>query len=69
MLGDMSIRRMDHIGVVVDDLAAAIAFFVELGGAHVQDANRGPGVVAERVGEEGRGHRPILATVDQIGDD
>jgi catechol 2,3-dioxygenase-like lactoylglutathione lyase family enzyme len=31
MLGDMTIRRMDHVGIVVDDLAAAIAFFVELG--------------------------------------
>jgi catechol 2,3-dioxygenase-like lactoylglutathione lyase family enzyme len=27
----MSIQRMDHVGVVVDDLAAATAFFVELG--------------------------------------
>ena len=27
----MTIQRMDHVGVVVDDLAAAIAFFVELG--------------------------------------
>jgi len=26
----MTIRRMDHVGVPVDDLAAAIAFFVEL---------------------------------------
>jgi catechol 2,3-dioxygenase-like lactoylglutathione lyase family enzyme len=31
MLGDMTIQRMDHVGVVVDDLEAAIAFFVELG--------------------------------------
>jgi catechol 2,3-dioxygenase-like lactoylglutathione lyase family enzyme len=31
MLGDMAIQRMDHVGVVVDDLEAAIAFFVELG--------------------------------------
>ena len=30
LLGDMTIRRMDHVGVLVDDLAAAIAFFVEL---------------------------------------
>jgi catechol 2,3-dioxygenase-like lactoylglutathione lyase family enzyme len=30
-LADMTIQRMDHVGVVVDDLAAAIAFFVELG--------------------------------------
>ena len=27
----MTIDRMDHVGVVVEDLAAAIAFFVELG--------------------------------------
>jgi catechol 2,3-dioxygenase-like lactoylglutathione lyase family enzyme len=27
----MTIRRMDHVGVVVDDLPAAITFFVELG--------------------------------------
>src|SRR3954452_1499112 len=27
----MTIRRMDHVGVVVEDLAAAIAFFLELG--------------------------------------
>jgi catechol 2,3-dioxygenase-like lactoylglutathione lyase family enzyme len=27
----MAIQRMDHVGVVVDDLEAATAFFVELG--------------------------------------
>ncbi|MGH2833476.1 MAG: VOC family protein [Solirubrobacteraceae bacterium] len=27
----MSIQRMDHVGIVVDDLADAIEFFVELG--------------------------------------
>ncbi|MBL7494884.1 VOC family protein [Frankia sp. CNm7] len=27
----MTIHRMDHAGVVVEDLAAAVAFFVELG--------------------------------------
>ena len=27
----MALQRMDHVGVVVDDLQAAIAFFVELG--------------------------------------
>jgi catechol 2,3-dioxygenase-like lactoylglutathione lyase family enzyme len=27
----MTIRRMDHVGIVVDDLAAATKFFVELG--------------------------------------
>ena len=27
----MTVKRMDHVGVVVDDLAAATEFFVELG--------------------------------------
>ncbi len=27
----MTVQRMDHVGIVVDDLAAAIEFFVELG--------------------------------------
>jgi catechol 2,3-dioxygenase-like lactoylglutathione lyase family enzyme len=27
----MTIQRMDHVGVVVDDLEAAISFFIELG--------------------------------------
>jgi catechol 2,3-dioxygenase-like lactoylglutathione lyase family enzyme len=27
----MTVQRMDHVGVVVDDLAAAIEFFVDLG--------------------------------------
>jgi catechol 2,3-dioxygenase-like lactoylglutathione lyase family enzyme len=27
----MTIHRMDHAGIVVEDLAAAVAFFVELG--------------------------------------
>jgi catechol 2,3-dioxygenase-like lactoylglutathione lyase family enzyme len=27
----VAIKRMDHVGVVVDDLDAAVAFFVELG--------------------------------------
>jgi catechol 2,3-dioxygenase-like lactoylglutathione lyase family enzyme len=31
MLGDVAIQRMDHVSVVVDDLAAAAAFFIELG--------------------------------------
>jgi catechol 2,3-dioxygenase-like lactoylglutathione lyase family enzyme len=29
--GDMTIKRMDHVSVVVDDLAAAIDFFTALG--------------------------------------
>ncbi|GGR76653.1 glyoxalase [Micromonospora fulviviridis] len=31
MLGDMALQRMDHVGIVVGDLEAAVAFFVELG--------------------------------------
>jgi catechol 2,3-dioxygenase-like lactoylglutathione lyase family enzyme len=31
MLEDMTIQRMDNVGIVVDDLAAATAFFIELG--------------------------------------
>lgn len=27
----MAVQRMDHVGIVVEDLAAAIAFFAELG--------------------------------------
>jgi catechol 2,3-dioxygenase-like lactoylglutathione lyase family enzyme len=30
-LEDMTVERMDNVGVVVEDLEAAIAFFVELG--------------------------------------
>jgi catechol 2,3-dioxygenase-like lactoylglutathione lyase family enzyme len=30
-LGGMVIQRMDHVSVVIEDLEAAIAFFVELG--------------------------------------
>ena len=43
----MTIRRMDHAGVVVDDLAAATAFFVELGlmlqGEGTADGDRASG--------------------------
>jgi catechol 2,3-dioxygenase-like lactoylglutathione lyase family enzyme len=29
--GDMTIKRLDHVSIVVDDLAAAVAFFTALG--------------------------------------
>jgi catechol 2,3-dioxygenase-like lactoylglutathione lyase family enzyme len=31
IFGDMTIQRMDNVGIVVDDLDAAVAFFTELG--------------------------------------
>ena len=31
MIGDMTILRMDHVSIVVDDIEAATAFFIELG--------------------------------------
>jgi catechol 2,3-dioxygenase-like lactoylglutathione lyase family enzyme len=31
ILGDMTIQRMDNVGIVVDDLDAAVSFFTELG--------------------------------------
>ncbi|MFD7155021.1 VOC family protein [Kribbella sp. NPDC059898] len=53
----MAIKRMDHIGVVVEDLAAAKAFFLELGmelvgettvsGPWVEGVSGLPGVVAD----------------------
>jgi catechol 2,3-dioxygenase-like lactoylglutathione lyase family enzyme len=41
----MTIRRLDHVSVVVDDLAAAVAFFTELGMAREGEASvEGPSV-------------------------
>jgi len=36
----MAIQRMDNVGVVVDDLEAATAFFVELGLERYGDSYR-----------------------------
>lgn len=30
-LSDMAVRRLDHLGIIVDDMDAAVAFFQELG--------------------------------------
>jgi hypothetical protein len=43
----MTIQRMDHAGIAVDDLAAAMAFFVELAIALADDAGT-DGAVAVR---------------------
>jgi catechol 2,3-dioxygenase-like lactoylglutathione lyase family enzyme len=64
----MTIRRMDHVGIVVDDLAAATAFFVELG---LKLNGEGPvegGWVDRVVGLEGvRAEIAMLQTPDGHG--
>jgi catechol 2,3-dioxygenase-like lactoylglutathione lyase family enzyme len=49
----MTIRHMEHVGIVVDDLAAATAFFVELGLKLQGEATVGGDVVDHVVGLEG----------------
>lgn len=44
----MTLQRMDNVGIVVDDLAAAIAFFVELG-LELEGETRVEGRWADRV--------------------
>ena len=49
----MAIERMDHVGIVVDDLRAAIEFFLELG-LSLQGEGSGEGSLVDRiVGLEG----------------
>ena len=64
----MTIQRMDHVGIVVDDLAAATAFFVELGlGLQGEAAIEGD-VVDRIVGLEGvRSQIAMLQTPDGHG--
>jgi catechol 2,3-dioxygenase-like lactoylglutathione lyase family enzyme len=49
----MTIQRMDNVGVVVDDLAAAIAFFVELGLELEGETTVGGSAVDRLVGLDG----------------
>jgi catechol 2,3-dioxygenase-like lactoylglutathione lyase family enzyme len=64
----MTIQRMDHVGIVVDDLAAATAFFVELG---LELQGEGPvegGWVDRVVGLEGvRAEIAMVQTPDGHG--
>src|SRR3977135_3546645 len=64
----MTIQRMEHVGIVVDDLAAATAFFVELG---LELQGGGPvegGWVDRVVGLEGvRAEVAMMATPDGRG--
>ena len=64
----MTIRRMDHVGIVVDDLAAATEFFVELG-LELQGEARVEGRWVDRVvGLDGvRAEIAMLQTPDGHG--
>src|ERR687884_78243 len=64
----MPIQRMDHVGIVVDDLAAATAFFVELGLELRGEASVEGGWVDRVVGLEGvRSEIAMLETPDGHG--
>lgn len=64
----MTIQRMDHVGVVVDDLAAATAFFVELGLKLQGEAPVEGGWVDRVVGLEGvRAEIAMMETPDGHG--
>lgn len=64
----MAIQRMDHVGIVVDDLAAATAFFVELGLKLQGEMPVEGGWVDRVVGLEGvRLESAMLETPDRHG--
>jgi catechol 2,3-dioxygenase-like lactoylglutathione lyase family enzyme len=64
----MSIQRMENVGIVVDDLAAAMAFFVELGLEQVGEAEVGGEWVDRVVGlEDVRCEISMLQTRDGHG--
>jgi catechol 2,3-dioxygenase-like lactoylglutathione lyase family enzyme len=61
----MTIERMDHAGIVVDDLAAATAFFVELGLRLVGEGRVEGDWVGRVIGLEGvRSEIAMLETAD-----
>jgi catechol 2,3-dioxygenase-like lactoylglutathione lyase family enzyme len=64
----MTIQRMDHVGIVVDDLAAATAFFVELGLKLQGEGSVDGGWVDRVVGLEGvRVEYAMMETPDGHG--
>jgi catechol 2,3-dioxygenase-like lactoylglutathione lyase family enzyme len=64
----MTIQRMEHVGVVVEDLAAATEFFVELGLVLQGEASVEGGWVDRVVGLEGvRADIAMLQTPDGNG--
>ncbi len=65
---DVTIRRMEHVGIVVCDLAAAIEFFVELGLELQGEAQVEGGWVDRVVGLDGvRADIAMLQTPDGHG--
>src|SRR5581483_4664054 len=68
MLGWMTVQRMDNVGIVVDDLDAAVAFFTELG-LELEGKAEIEGVWADRtVGLEGvRSDIAMMRTPDGHG--
>lgn len=68
MLGGMTIQRMDHVGIVVEDLPAATAFFVGLGLEVQREGSVEGGWVERIVGLEGvRADFAIVQTPDGHG--
>ena len=64
----MTIQRMDHVGIVVDDLVAATAFFVELGLELRGEGQVEGGWVDRVVGLEGvRANIAMMETPDGHG--
>jgi catechol 2,3-dioxygenase-like lactoylglutathione lyase family enzyme len=64
----MTVQRMDHVGVVVNDLAAATAFFVELGLELQGESPVEGGWVDRVVGLEGvRANIAMMETPDGHG--
>jgi catechol 2,3-dioxygenase-like lactoylglutathione lyase family enzyme len=67
-VGRVAVQRMDHVGIVVEDLAAATAFFVELGLELEGSAAVEGGWVDRVVGLEGvRAEIAMLRTPDGHG--
>ena len=64
----MTIQRMEHVGIVVDDLAGAIEFFIELGLVLQGEGSAEGGWVDRVVGLEGvRTEIAMLQTPDGNG--
>ncbi len=64
----MAVHRMDHAGIVVEDLAAAVAFFVELGLELESEAAVGGPWADELLGLDGvRADIAVVRTPDGHG--